>query len=111
MDAYSKDPVTGVVLHSAETCIGARRRVPLGAIKQRTPQYSGGRFLFARALLAATLILLQLGTQCDLRLASSFRRSRWNFLVPKAFPGSGSRSSGIVRARAQLGVCRKEDRE
>lgn len=39
----------------------------LGAIKQRTGQYSGGLFLFAGAFLAATLILLQLGTQWDLR--------------------------------------------
>jgi NNP family nitrate/nitrite transporter-like MFS transporter len=35
----------------------------LGAIKQRSGQYSGGLFLFACAFLAATLILLQLGTK------------------------------------------------
>jgi NNP family nitrate/nitrite transporter-like MFS transporter len=35
----------------------------LGAIKQRTGQYSGGIFLFAGAFLTATLILLQLGTK------------------------------------------------
>jgi MFS transporter, NNP family, nitrate/nitrite transporter len=35
----------------------------LGAIKQRTGQYSMGLFLFAGAFLAATLILLQLGTK------------------------------------------------
>ena len=35
----------------------------LGAIKQRTGQYSGGLFLFAGAFLAAALILLQLGTK------------------------------------------------
>ena len=39
----------------------------LGAIKQRTGQYSGGLFLFAGAFLAATLVLLQLGTQWHLR--------------------------------------------
>jgi hypothetical protein len=55
------------VLHSAETCIGARRRVALGAIQQRTAQYSGGVLLFAGAFLAASLILLELGTQWDLR--------------------------------------------
>jgi NNP family nitrate/nitrite transporter-like MFS transporter len=35
----------------------------LGAIKQQTGQYSVGLFLFAGAFLAATLILLQLGTK------------------------------------------------
>jgi len=35
----------------------------LGAIKQRTGQYSGGLFLFASAFFAAALILLQLGTK------------------------------------------------
>src|SRR5438105_7549249 len=35
----------------------------LGAIKQRTGQYSGGLFLFAGAFFAAALILLQLGTK------------------------------------------------
>jgi NNP family nitrate/nitrite transporter-like MFS transporter len=35
----------------------------LGAIKQRTGQYSGGFFLFAGAFFAAALILLQLGTK------------------------------------------------
>jgi nitrate/nitrite transporter NarK len=35
----------------------------LGAIKQRTGQYSGGLFLFACAFLAATLILLHLGAK------------------------------------------------
>jgi MFS transporter, NNP family, nitrate/nitrite transporter len=35
----------------------------LGAIKQRTGQYSGGLFLFAAAFFAAALILLQLGTK------------------------------------------------
>ena len=35
----------------------------LGAIKQRTGQYSGGLFLFASAFFAADLILLQLGTK------------------------------------------------
>ena len=35
----------------------------LGAIKQRTGQYSGGLFLFAGGFLVATLILLQLGTK------------------------------------------------
>jgi MFS transporter, NNP family, nitrate/nitrite transporter len=35
----------------------------LGAIRQRTGQYSGGLFLFAGAFLAAALILLQLGTK------------------------------------------------
>ena len=39
----------------------------LGAIKQRTGQYSGGLFLFAGAFLAAALVLLQLGTQWNLR--------------------------------------------
>ena len=35
----------------------------LGAIKQRTGQYSGGLFLFAAAFFLAALILLQLGTR------------------------------------------------
>jgi MFS transporter, NNP family, nitrate/nitrite transporter len=35
----------------------------LGAIKQRTGQYSGGLFLFAGSFFAAALILLQLGTK------------------------------------------------
>lgn len=35
----------------------------LGAIKERTGQYSGGIFLFGTAFFAATLILLQLGTR------------------------------------------------
>lgn len=35
----------------------------LGAIKQRTGQYSGGLFLFAAAIFAAALLLLQLGTK------------------------------------------------
>lgn len=35
----------------------------LGAIKQRTGQYSGGLFLFAGAYFAAGLILLHLGTK------------------------------------------------
>src|SRR6266478_5233509 len=35
----------------------------LGAIKQRTGQYSGGLFLFAGAFFAAAVILLQLGTK------------------------------------------------
>ena len=35
----------------------------LGAIKQRTGQYSGGLFLFASAFFAAALILLQLGNK------------------------------------------------
>ena len=35
----------------------------LGAIKQRTGQYSGGLFLFAAAFFAAALLLLQLGTK------------------------------------------------
>lgn len=35
----------------------------LGAIKQRTGQYSGGIFLFAAAFLGAALLLLQLGTK------------------------------------------------
>jgi MFS transporter, NNP family, nitrate/nitrite transporter len=35
----------------------------LGAIKQRTGQYSGGLFLFAGAFFAAALLLLQLCTK------------------------------------------------
>ena len=35
----------------------------LGAIKERTGQYSGGIFLFGTAFFVATLILLQLGTR------------------------------------------------